>query len=111
MGGSPELTCRLITGATFARTCAAGARLAEARSVNTSSTHPLSSILLFFGLSSSSTTPSLFRPPLTLRRPSMSDAFDKEAALESDHGSATPAGAVDLNAQRRAALAEIDNVR
>ena len=37
------------------------------------------------------------------------DNFNKEAALSSEHGSAGP-GAVDLNAARRAALAEIDNV-
>ena len=36
-------------------------------------------------------------------------SYDKEAALNSDRGSAPP-GAIDLNAQRRAALAEVDNV-
>ena len=40
---------------------------------------------------------------------SIDNAFSKEAALSSEHGSAAP-GAVDLNAARRAALAEIDNV-
>ncbi|KAL8276366.1 hypothetical protein RQP46_011211 [Phenoliferia psychrophenolica] len=36
-------------------------------------------------------------------------AYDKEAALASEHGSTSAPGIVDLNAARRAALAEVDN--